>query len=140
VLGSLALSPLAAEERGGGELSDDPVGRTLKEVFALYGEPDEVYAARGAEEWQDDVVFVYKHLGLDLYIYKDRVWQAGVQSALGIKKGDRKSAAVLALSAIEDKGAYLLYHFNQTVWPKYARFNIDSQGKVSAIYIYRPDN
>jgi hypothetical protein len=120
--------------------SDDAVGLTLKEVFALYGEPDTVYAVRGAEEWQDDVVFVYDSLKLDVYMYKDRVWQVRVQSALGLKKGDRKAAALLALADNAEYGeSYVLYRYPNTVWPKYARFNLDASNRISAIYIYRPD-
>jgi hypothetical protein len=121
-------------------LPDDAVGLTLKEVFSLYSQPDTVYAVRGAEEWQDDVVFVYDGLKLDVYIYKDRVWQVRVQSALGLKLGDRKAAALLALADnVEDRENYLLYHYPNTVWPKYARFNLDAANRISAIYIYRPD-
>jgi hypothetical protein len=121
-------------------LTDDAVGLTLKEVFSSYGQPDTVHAVRGAEEWQDDVVFVYDGLKLDVYIYKDRVWQVRVQSALGLKNGDRKAAALLALADnVEDRESYLLYRYPNTVWPKYARFNLDAANRISAIYIYRPD-
>jgi hypothetical protein len=130
-----ALSVLAAQTVS----DEDVVGLTLTEVFTMYGIPDEVRAIRGAEEWQDDVVFIYVEKKLDLYIYKNRVWQASVQSALGIKTGERKAAVTLTYPDIEDKGTYLLYRYNNTVWPKYARFNIDAQGRVGAIYVYRPD-
>jgi hypothetical protein len=130
------FSHLEAQE----PLPDDAVGLTLKEVFTLYGQPDTVHAVRGAEEWQDDVVFVYDGPKLDVYIYKDRVWQVNVQSALGLKRGDRKAAALLALAEnVEDRESYLLYRYPATVWPKYARFNLDSANRISAIYIYRPD-
>jgi hypothetical protein len=130
-LGSLSAQSVASE---------DAVGISLSEAFALYGLPDEVEAVRGAEVWQDDVVFVYKEKKLDLYIYKDRVWQVGLTTALGVKLGDRKAAVSLLLPDIEDKGSHLLYRYAGTVWPKYARFNIDASGRVSAIYVYRPDN
>jgi hypothetical protein len=119
---------------------DDAVGLTLREVFSFYGQPDTVYAVRGAEEWQDDVVFVYDAAKLDVYIYKDRVWQVNVQAALGLKRGDRKAAALQALAGnVEDRVSYLLYRYPATVWPKYARFNLDLSDRISTIYIYRPD-
>jgi hypothetical protein len=133
------LPSLAAQER---PLSDgeNAVGFTLKEVFSYYGQPDTVHAARGYEEWQDDVVFVYDSLKLDVYIYKDRVWQVCVQSALSLKKGDRKAAALLALgNGVEVRDGYLLYHYPNSVWPKYARFNLDATDRITTIYIYRPD-
>jgi hypothetical protein len=131
--------PLAAQEQAAPEF-ENAVGLTLKEVFAYYGQPDAVHTVRGAEEWQDDVVFVYDSLKLDVYIYKDRVWQVCVQSALGLKKGDRKAAALLALAGgIEEQDGYLLYNYPNTVWPKYARFNLDAAGRITTIYIYRPD-
>jgi hypothetical protein len=119
---------------------EDAVGLTLSEVFTFYGMPDAVYTVRGAEEWQDDVVFVYSEKKLDLYIYKDRVWQVSAPAALGVKKGDRKEAALRILAgSVEDRGSYLLYNEERSVWPKYARFNIDGDGRIGAIYIYRPD-
>jgi hypothetical protein len=142
------LLPLAAQESASPDTGLPPdgenmVGLTLKEVFAYFGQPDTVHAVRGAEEWQDDVVFVYAGRKLDVYIYKDRVWQVRAETALGLKKGDRK-ATLLALSdnldgTIEDKDNYVLYRYPKTVWPKYARFNLDSSGRISTIYIYRPD-
>lgn len=140
----IALFPLNAQEQAAQAAQavdvENAVGLTLPEVFALYGQPDTVHAVRGAEEWQDDVVFVYGDRKLDLYIYKDRVWQVCVQAARGVKKGDRKAAALRALDGnAEDKGGYVLYQYPDTVWPKYARFNLDASDRISAIYIYRPD-
>jgi hypothetical protein len=125
---------------------ENAVGLTLREVFMLYGQPDTVHAVRGAEEWQDDVVFVYGDRKLDIYIYKDRVWQVRVEAALGLKKNDQKTTALRVLGEesalsekVEDKGDHVLYRYPSSVWPKYARFNIDTLGRISAIYIYRPD-
>jgi hypothetical protein len=133
------LFPLSAEEAAS-QTDGDAVGLALPEVFARYGYPDTVHAVRGVEEWQDDVVFRYGSRKLDIYIYKDRVWQTRVSNVFGLTTGDRKVAAMLILDGhIEDKGGYLLYTYQDTVWPKYARFNIDGSGRISAIYIYRPD-
>jgi len=56
------------------------VGLRLDELIARFGVPRAVHAVRGAEEWQDDVVFVYSQG--DFYIHRDRVWQGGVQRRL----------------------------------------------------------
>jgi hypothetical protein len=139
LVGLLPLPSPAAQEQSAPN-GENAVGLTLKEVFARYGQPDTVHAARGYEEWQDDVVFVYDSLKLDVYIYKDRVWQVCVQSALGLKKGDRKTAALLSLgNGVEERDGYLLYHYPNSVWPKYARFNLDAAGRITTIYISRPD-
>jgi hypothetical protein len=137
----MAGSSLAAQEQRDLPVdAENAVGLTLQEVFALYGEPDTVHTVRGVEEWQDDVVFVYTERKIDLYIYKDRVWQVCVQAALGLKKGDRKETALRILAGnVEDKEAYLQYHYPNTVWPKFARFNLDTTGRISVIYVYRPD-
>jgi hypothetical protein len=135
----LPVSSLAAQEPSAPD-GENAVGLTLQEVFAYYGLPNAVHAVRGSEDWQDDVVFVYDSLKLDVYIYKDRVWQVCVQSARGLKKGDRKAAALLALAGgVEERDGYLLYAYPNTVWPKYARFNLDAADRITTIYVYRPD-
>ncbi|MDR3146416.1 MAG: hypothetical protein LBU21_09065, partial [Treponema sp.] len=48
------------------------IGLSLDELVAGRGVPESVYAVRGGEDWQDDVVFVYPDG--DYYIYRDRVW------------------------------------------------------------------
>ncbi|MDR1248086.1 MAG: hypothetical protein LBK63_02175 [Treponema sp.] len=129
----LAALPLAAQE--------DPVqvvGLTLAAVYARYGIPESVHAVRGAEEWQDDVVFVYKDW--DLYIYQDRVWQVGLKSAFGINLGDPSGVAFLILGEkVQSFDGYLLYSLPPRSWPLQLRLNLDGAGKVAAIYIYRSD-
>jgi hypothetical protein len=128
-----AALPLAAQE--------DPVqivGLTLRSVYERYGIPESVYAVRGAEEWQDDVVFVYKDW--DLYIYRDRVWQLGLKSALGISLGDSSGMAFLMLGEeVQAFEGYLLYSLPPRSWPLQLRLDLDEAGKVTAIYIYRSD-
>jgi hypothetical protein len=102
------------------------------------GVPQSVYAVRGIEEWQDDVVFVYT-TG-DYYVFKDRVWQMGVKAAFRIRAGDPKAAALLVLGeGVEDRGDHLLYPIAGLNWPLTLRCNFDSSGKVTVIFIYRSD-
>ena len=128
-----AAIPLASQE--------DPaqvVGLTLAAVYERYGVPESVYAVRGAEEWQDDVVFVYKDW--DLYIYQDRVWQVGLKSALGISLGDSAGIAFLALGeGVQSFDGYLIHSLPPRSWPLQLRLDLDGTGKVTAIYIYRSD-
>jgi hypothetical protein len=106
-----------------------------------FGPPQGVYAARGAEEWQDDVVFVYNDG--DYYVAANRVWQIGVKAAYGIKTGDPKAAAVLiAGEEGEDRIDHLLWPLPNKGgrgWPLTLRCNFDTKGRVQEIFIFRPD-
>ena len=114
------------------------VGMKLEELIGRYGPPRAVYAARGSESWQDDVVFEYDQG--DFYIYRDRVWQVGLASAYGIALGDPKPAALLVLGGrAEDRGNYLLFPLPDGGWPLMLRIDFSGTGLVSAIFVYRPD-
>jgi len=114
------------------------IGMKLDELITRFGVPQAVYASRGQELWQDDVVFAYSHG--DFYIFKDRVWQLGLRSAQGISINDSKPAVVLTLGeAATDHGDYVLLPLPPTGWPLMLRVNFNSSGRVAAIFIYRPD-
>ncbi|MFP3041657.1 hypothetical protein LQZ19_07510 [Treponema primitia] len=133
--------PLWAQENLGEGNDRDPntaIGLTLAMVYARFGIPESVYAVRGAEEWQDDVVFVYNDW--DLYIYRDRVWQLGLKSAYGINLGDPGGVVSLTLGeGVQAYTGYLLYPLPSRSWPLQLRINLDAAGKVAAIFIYRSD-
>jgi hypothetical protein len=117
---------------------EDFIGWTLGDVFAGLGPPNAVYAVRGEEAWQDDVVFVYD--GIDLYVSENRVWQAGVQTARGVSQGDPKAAVLFVLGGkAQDGGGHILLSVSNRPWPLAIRYNLDAAGKVRSIYIYRPD-
>ena len=120
---------------------DNPVsiiGFSLGELISRYGIPRSVYAVRGLEEWQDDVVFVYEEG--DFYIYKDRVWQAGFKAALGVNTGDSRGAATMALGPrVESRGNSLFYFINEGSWPLMVRCDFDNDDNVRVIFIYRTD-
>jgi hypothetical protein len=134
------LPPLLSQENSG-EMPPDPASWIGMDLFALlsyFGVPRSVYAVRGTEEWQDDVVFVYDHG--DFYIFKDRVWQIGVKSVYGVQAGDSRRAAMSALGEkTEDREHYLLRPLPGGSWPLALRCNFDEEGKVSIIFIYRSD-
>jgi hypothetical protein len=136
-----ALAPALPLWPQGEESARDPVdaiGLTLTMVYTRYGVPDSVYAVRGAEEWQDDVVFVYTDW--DLYVYKDRVWQVGLKSAHGISLGDSTGVVSLVLGeGVRTYGGYMIYPLPSRAWPLEMRFDLDAAGKVAAIFIYRSD-
>jgi len=113
------------------------VGLKLSDLIANFGPPGTVYAARGVELWQDDVVFQYT--GKDFFIYKDRVWQVKFSSVFGISLNDPKQAAILKLGATAvDNGDHALLPISGGDWPLMIRVNF-SNGLVSAIYVYRSD-
>ncbi|MDR0409011.1 MAG: hypothetical protein LBH18_01235 [Spirochaetaceae bacterium] len=113
------------------------IGMSVTELFDNFGPPAAVYASRGIETWQDDVVFEYP--GVDFYIYKDRVWQLNLEAGGGISTGDPRAAVLLVLGdTARDKGSHILGRLRNTSWPIEWRFNIEG-GKVSAIYLYRTD-
>jgi hypothetical protein len=113
------------------------IGMSIAELFEHFGPPVAVYASRGLETWQDDVVFEYA--GVDFYIYKNVVWQVGLDTGAGIRKGDPRAAVLLTLGdTARDNGDYILGRLRDTSWPLEWRFNIEG-GKVSAIYLYRMD-
>ena len=113
------------------------IGMKIDELYRRFGPPQAVYAARGEENWQDDVIFVYNEG--DFYIYRDRVWQVGIKSIYGMRVGDARGVALLVLGEnARDGGDYVLYSLPGGAWPLYLRVNF-SAGKISSIFVYRPD-
>jgi len=138
----LPLLYAQSEETGEpGRRPDGPaefIGLTLEELINRFGVPASVRAARGLEEWQDDVVFVYAQG--DFYVFKDRVWQVGLKAALGINTGDPRGVVSLVLgSNAEPRGDSLFYPLDGKPWPLMLRYDLDSAGRVKAIFIYRTD-
>ncbi|MDR2096104.1 MAG: hypothetical protein LBP76_11415 [Treponema sp.] len=131
-----------SEETAGAGGMEDPaalIGLTLEELLRRFGTPLSVYAVRGVEEWQDDVVFVYNEA--DFYVYKDRVWQMSLKSAYGIGIGDTRSAALLAMQGAVEQSAssYLQCSLQNKPWNTKLRVNFDKAGLVSLIFVYRSD-
>jgi len=132
----LVAFPLLPQEAAGEPLSF--VGMTLADLVERFGTPAAVFAARGNEPWQDDVVFQYA--GRDFYIYRDRVWQVKLISAFGVSNGDTRTAALAALgNTAQNRGDHALLPVSGANWPLMLRVNFNETGLVSAIYIYRPD-
>ena len=119
------------------------IGLTLPELLSRMGPPKSVYPVRGPEEWQDDVVFVYDQA--DIYIHKDRVWQAGFKSAMGIKTGDNVAAVSLILGSAasvrmaESRQNSVFYFLDGKSWPMMLRCDFDKEGRVMMIFVYRSD-
>ena len=137
----LAVPPLWCQPA-----EEDPssfIGLTLTELLNRFGPPRSVYPSRGLEEWQDDVVFAYDQG--DFYILKDRVWQIGLNSVMGIKTGDNAAVVSLILGTrasmrlAESRQNSVFYSLDGKSWPMLLRCDFDKNGRVMMIYIYRSD-
>ncbi|GAB1482022.1 type I 3-dehydroquinate dehydratase [Treponema sp.] len=114
------------------------LGSTLEQAFLKFGVPDRLRVARGTEDWQDDVVFVYKDL--ELFWFKDRVWQVRVQSAYGVQLGDTaETVAALLGEPLHKRDKLLVYQLSGRAWPIRLRLGLDEAGRVLDLYIYRSD-
>jgi hypothetical protein len=126
---------------GDAVLHTDPaslIGLSLENLLSRFGVPRTVYAARGNEEWQDDVVFSYEEA--DFYVFKDRVWQIGLKTAYGVRLGD--SRPVVSLTLGEDAGEledHIILPLPSKGWPLAFRVNLDGSGLASALFVYRSD-
>jgi hypothetical protein len=138
--GLSALWPQTAAEPAPAVSETDPaslIGLSLENMLSRFGTPQGVYAIRGNEEWQDDVVFVYE--SGDFYVFKDRVWQIGLKAAYGIRLGDPRRAVSLALGeGARESEDHILFPLPAKGWPLALRVNFDPSGLASALFVYRP--
>jgi hypothetical protein len=119
---------------------EDPslyIGFTLSDLIGRYGNPKQVYAVRGVEPWQDDVVFVYD--AGEFYVFGNRVWQLKLRSAYNVKDDDAKTAVVRVLGDGRDFEGFTLYQLPAKTWPLMLRINWNTSGRVAGIFIYRSD-
>jgi len=112
------------------------IGMELEEMIERFGPPRAVFAARGNETWQDDVIFQYT--GVDFYIFKDRVWQVKFVSTHGISNGDTKWTVLQTLgNTAQDMGDHVILEITEKNWPLMMRVNFSNTGQVNAIFLYR---
>jgi len=119
------------------------VGLTLPEALERFGAPAEVFAARGAESWQDDVVFYYPP-GFYLFWYQNRVWQARVDGSFGgtflnLAMGRSREQVLAALGPpMREVGDSLVYHLEDRGYPVRLRLYF-RDGALADAYCYRGD-
>jgi len=141
----LAAAAAAAQEPADLDLSN-LVGLTLPEAIERFGAPTEVFAARGAEDWQDDVVFFYPS-HLYLFWNQNRVWQARVDErysgsflasrALAMGAG-RTEVLTLLGPPMRELGDSLVYHLEDRGYPVRLRLYF-REGLLADAYCYRGD-
>ena len=119
------------------------VGLTVPEALERFGAPAEVFAARGAEPWQDDVVFYYPP-GFYLFWYQNRVWQARVDDSfegtfLNLSMGRSREQVLAALGPpMREVGDSLVYHLEDRGYPVRLRLYF-RDGILADAYCYRGD-
>jgi len=127
-------------------LPDDPaslLGMGLSDALARFGAPSRVEVSRGAEAWQDDVVFVYGS-GTGLYWAIDRLWQIRFSpgyagSVYGVFLGDAADKVVSTLGTpyYQDE-TNLVFRLPFRGYPVRLRVVI-AGGAVKELYVYRAD-
>ena len=127
-------------------LPDDPaslLGMGLSDALARFGAPSRVEVSRGAEAWQDDVVFVYGG-GAGLYWATDRLWQIRFSpgyagSIYGVFLGDAADKVVSTLGTpyYQDE-TNLVFRLPFRGYPVRLRVVI-AGGVVKELYVYRAD-
>jgi hypothetical protein len=122
------------------------VGLTLPEAFERFGPPQRVFAARGEESWQDDVVFFYSG-HLYLFWYQERVWQArvdehhagGFLAAWRLSMGaGREEVLGLLGPPMRELADSLVYHLEDRGYPVRLRLYF-REGLLADAYCYRGD-
>jgi hypothetical protein len=117
---------------------DTYVGYTLEMLNRELGMPTSVHAVRGNEAWQDDVVFVYPTI--EVYLFKDRVWQICPVSVYNMNIGDSiDQLKTIMGEALVETEQYLLYRLPSEAWPMMLRINLNDEGMTASFYIYRSD-
>jgi hypothetical protein len=143
VLCFLSVGPIYAQDADAPAepFTADPsslVGATLDAIVSRFGAPRSVRSLRGPEAWQDDVVFVYE--GWDLYWFRDRVWQVGIDHAYGLKAGDERDAVLATLGEpLHRREEALIYQLPSRAWPVRLRVGLDENYRIATMYVYRAD-
>ncbi|MEM5947520.1 hypothetical protein WKV44_03080 [Spirochaetia bacterium 38H-sp] len=120
------------------------MGMDIASLIDTYGIPSSVYSVRGAEEWQDDVVFDYGAFAV--FLWDNRVWQIlftddFAYKVEGLVLGMNWDEAVSSLSAFslvfedDEKKVFVLPRWSYPV-----RLVVMKENDVlSKIYVYRSD-
>jgi hypothetical protein len=119
------------------------LGLGLADALTRFGAPDTVFAVRGIEAWQDDVVFSYAS-GFSLFWFGDRLWQirfavpyAG--SVYGLSLGDPADKVFSLLGEpFEAPEGALVYRLPYQGYPVRLRLVV-KEGRLADAYLYRAD-
>ena len=119
------------------------IGLTLEEAYTNLGVPAEVYALRGSEPGQDDVVFYYPD-HLYLFWFQNRVWQVRVDSrftgqvfSLSMRASRQQVLEVMGRPIAEFRDS-LVFHIEDRGYPIQTRLYFNEGGLVD-VYCFRGD-
>jgi hypothetical protein len=120
------------------------LGMSPGEAIGRLGAPDRVYAVRGSEPWQDDVVFDYGD-GISLFLFADRVWQVRIAEpyplpvfgfVLGGTGDDLSRVLGFPAAKVGDDPEWMLAG---EAWPVRLRAIPSEDGRIRELYVYRAD-
>lgn len=140
------LPPAGAEAASAGVDLSALVGLTLAEALERFGAPEQMFAARGQESWQDDVVFYYP-AHLYLFWHQERVWQAraderftgGLLASRTLAMGAKREEVLGLLGPpMRELGDSLVYHLEDRGYPVRLRLYF-REGLLADAYCYRGD-
>jgi hypothetical protein len=119
------------------------IGMDPRAAFAALGSPQEVFAFRGAEEKQDNVVFFYSDF-FYLFWFKNRVWQVRfdkrfARSVFGLSMGMSDAEVERACGRpLIPAGNSLYFDLDGQRYPLRVRLVFEA-GTLSDMYVYRSD-
>lgn len=129
------------------KLPDEPVlllGLSPAQTISRFGPPLKVYSVRGAEAWQDDVVFEYAE-GFSFFLFMEHVWQIRITDkykypVFGFLPGSAAERITSMLgTSPRDFGDYYEWVLPSDAWPVRMRAIKDSKGIITDLYVYRAD-
>lgn len=121
------------------------LGYTPELVLARLGAPSRVRAVRGAEVWQDDVVFEYPLLAISLFFWEDRVWQVRLDQGfsgrlMGVDLVLDADRIVAGFGAARSAGDFWQeWAIAGNSWPVRLRLVFHVDEKPGVAYVYRAD-
>jgi hypothetical protein len=119
------------------------IGLSLAEAYQSLGAPLEVYALRGTEPDQDDVVFYYSS-HLYLFWFQNRVWQARTDgrhqgTVFSVHMGASRQRVLEVMGQpFQEFEDSLVFHIEDRGYPVQARFYFENE-RLSDVYCFRGD-
>jgi hypothetical protein len=144
---TIAVVLLAAALRLSAETVDpaDLIGMDPPAAFAALGAPQEIFAWRGTEPAEDNVVFFYPDFRY-LFWFGCRVWQVRYDSrfvgtvmgfAIGMGRAEAEAVTV-GKGMLQESGGSLYLAVDTGRFPVRLRLAM-VEGRVADIYVYRSD-
>jgi len=142
---AVALLVLAAAVRAAAE-GDDPtclIGMDPSQALAALGAPREIFAWRGEEPAEDDIVFFYPDFRY-VFWFQSRVWQVRFDhryegTVLGFSIGmDRDEVLALGEGKLQEAGDSLYLALDTGPYPVRVRLAMIDD-RIADIYVYRSD-